>query len=93
MKPLFEVGEEVILWPNSVESMQGVTTYITNRRFIETVGAYTGKYNPAEWNYECAIKPPRDGVCSESSLRKKPKGNGKTLTEFMDELKGLTVTV
>ena len=43
----------------------------------ESIGCYNTEY----------------GWFEPKHLRKIPKGNGKTLNEFMEELKGVTVTV
>lgn len=97
MKPLFEIGEEVILWPAHPElvGLQGEIVLIMDSEYGKHFSTLAG--NVMTWKYKINIKVNNPKFTGdwwrETSLRPKPKGNGKTLTEFMDELKGMTVTV
>ncbi|MCK5603608.1 hypothetical protein KAR91_17110 [Candidatus Pacearchaeota archaeon] len=83
MKPLFEVGEEVILWPMINKQYQGTVATISAIEYKDNwaSGGPCNGYQFSDFN------PIPNAWAREEDLRKKPKGCGQSFDSLMTDLK------
>jgi hypothetical protein len=87
MNPLFQIGEEVILWSEAYPIVNGVSATIADCEYYEL----WDDGSPSGYGYVFYEQIPggRDDtdVVNERHLRKKPKGCGKSFDQVINELK------
>lgn len=85
-RPLFEVGEEVILQSKSFPQYNGETT-VVSVEYRSGLCVTTGKLLSPNYLYTLGVKSVEVDVWDESALRKKHPPSEHSFTELMEKLK------